>query len=158
MIDEAASRKPGSNDSVRPGDSILSGSQLKSTNAQRPTGSVNIWSEGVVYPCMKRLFALMFCVAVLGFVTVPTSKAQEFSISIGGDGYCYPQSYDYRDYYGSGYGYRGRYYDPYYSGYSQQIYYSSGNPYGYRRSYYRRGHRYIYRGGYRGHHHHDWQD
>ena len=65
---------------------------MKSTNAQRPTGSVNIWSEGVVYPCMKRLFALMFCVAVLGFVTVPTSKAQEFSISIGGDGYCYGAS------------------------------------------------------------------
>jgi hypothetical protein len=125
-------------------------------------GDLNIWSYGVVYSGMKRLFALAFCVVVLGFVAVPTSKAQGISISIGSGGYCYPYSSGYGDYYGQGYGYRGGYYDPYYSGYSQQIYYSSGNPYGYRRSYYRRGQRYVYRNrdGYRSsrRHHHDWQD
>jgi hypothetical protein len=92
---------------------------------------------------MKRLLALALCVVALGFVTVPTSKAQGFSISFGNGG-CYPQSYGYRSYYGQGYGYRAGCYNPYYSGYSQQIYYSS-NPYGYRRSYYRRTNRYAYR-------------
>jgi hypothetical protein len=116
---------------------------------------------------MKRLFALALCVAALGFVVVPTSKAQGFSISFGNGGYCYPQSYGYGNYYGQGYGYRpgcygsgygygGGYYNPYYSGYPQQVYYSTGNPYGYRRSYYRvRGNRYAYRDR-RRHYRRDW--
>lgn len=122
---------------------------------------LNILSYGVVYFGMKRLFALAFCVVALGFVAVPTSKAQGISISFGNGGYCYPHSSGYGDYYGQGYGYRGGYDNPYYSGYSQQIYYSSGNPYGYRRSYYRRGHRYAYRDrdyrSSRRHHHRDWR-
>ena len=116
----------------------------------------------VVYIYMKRLFALALCVMALGFVTVPTSKAQSFSISFGNGGYCYPQSYGYGNYYGQGYGYHSGCYNPYYSGYSQQIYYSS-NPYGYRRSYYRRTNRYAYRDrdyAYRSsrRHRHQWQD
>jgi hypothetical protein len=106
---------------------------------------------------MKRLLALALCVVALGLVAVPTSKAQGFSISFGnGGGFCYPHSYGYGDYYGQGYGYGGGYYNPYYSGYPQQVYYSTGNPYGYRRSYYRvRGNRYAYRDR-RRHHHRDW--
>lgn len=119
--------------------------------AQESDGGINskrhrLFANGVnrdsvrcVYLCMKRLFAVMLALSLIG---ATTTHAQGISVSIGnGGGYCQP-SYEY----GYGGGYYQPSYNPYYNGYSQSVYYSSAP------SYYRSGISYGY--GDRSYRHH----